>query len=103
MPPHWWSRLQMFPITTIYIRALDAVSVSCFTTPHSLNRLPSMSIPTRGAVDGRIRQTTMVTMMGKSIFSSFDTERSCCIRILRSLSVVSSFIKGGWIIGTNAI
>ena len=37
------------------IRALAAVSVSCFTTPHSLNRLPSMSIPTSGAVVGRIR------------------------------------------------
>ena len=52
-------------ITTIYIRALDAVSVSCFTTAALLNRLPSMSIPTRGAVDGRIRQTTMVDNDGE--------------------------------------
>ena len=44
----------------MYINALDAVSVSCFTTPDSLNRLPSISIPTRGAVVGRIIHTTMV-------------------------------------------
>ena len=37
-------------ITTMYIIALEAVSVSCFTTPLSRNRLPSISIPTRGAV-----------------------------------------------------
>ena len=30
-------------ITTMYIRALDAVSVNCLTTPDSLNRLPSIS------------------------------------------------------------
>ena len=60
-------------ITTIYIRALLAVSASCFTTPLSRNRLPNISIPTRGAVDGRIRHTTMVTMMGNRIFSSLDT------------------------------
>ena len=40
-------------ITTIYIRALDAVSESCFTTPDSLKRLPSISIPTNGAVVGK--------------------------------------------------
>ena len=63
-------------ITTIYIRALEAVSVSCFTTPHSLNRLPSMSIPTSGAVVGRIRQTTIVITIGNRIFSSLETGRS---------------------------
>ena len=87
----------------MYIRALDAVSASCFTTPLSRNRFPNISIPTNGAVDGRIRQTTIVTMIGNKIFSSLDTERSCSILILRSLSVVSSFINGGWIIGTRAI
>ena len=90
-------------ITTIYIRALLAVSASCFTTPLSRNRLPNISIPTRGAVDGRIRHTTMVTMMGNRIFSSLDTGRSCSILILRSFSVVRSFINGGWMIGTSAM
>ncbi len=90
-------------ITTIYISALEAVSASCFTTPDSLKRLPSISIPTRGAVVGNIRQTTIVTIIGKSIFSNLDTGRNCSILILRSSSVVKSFIIGGWIIGTSDI
>ena len=82
---------------------MEAVSASCFTTPDSLKRLPSISIPTSGAVVGRIRQTTIVTIIGKSIFSSLDTGRNCSILILRSSSVVKSFIIGGWIIGTSDI
>ena len=87
----------------MYIMALEAVSWSCFTTPHSRNRLPSISIPTSGAVDGRIMQTTMVITIGNRIFSSLDTERSCSILILRSFSVVRSFMTGGWMIGTSDI
>ena len=90
-------------ITTIYISALDAVSISCLTTPDSLNRLPNISIPTRGAVVGRIMQTTMVTTIGKRIFSSLDTGRSWPILIFLSFSVVSNFIIGGWIMGTSDI
>ena len=90
-------------MTTMYIMALEAVSASCPTTPDSLNRLPSISIPTRGAVEGRIRHTTIVTMMGNRIFSSLETGRSCSILILRSLSVVSNFMIGGWIMGTRAM
>ena len=63
-------------MTTIYISALDAVSVSCLTTPDSLNRLPNINIPTSGAVVGKIRQTTIVTMIGNRIFSSLETGRS---------------------------
>ena len=63
-------------ITTMYIRALEAVSVSCLTTPHSLNRLPSINIPTSGAVVGRITHTTIVTITGKRILSSLETGRS---------------------------
>ena len=88
-------------ITTIYIRALEAVSVSCLTTPDSRNRFPSISIPTRGAVVGRIRHTTMVTITGNRILSSLDTGRSCPILIFRSFSVVNSFMIGGWIMGTS--
>ena len=90
-------------ITTMYINALEAVSESCLTTPDSLNRLPSISIPTNGAVVGRIVHTTIVTIIGNKILSNFDTGRSCSILILRSFSVVRSFIIGGWIIGTNDI
>ncbi len=82
-------------ITTMYISALDAVSVSCLTTPDSLNRLPSISIPTKGAVVGRIKQTTIVTTIGKRIFSNLETGRSCAILIFLSFSVVNSFIIGG--------
>ena len=57
----------------MYIRALDAVSVSWLTTPDSLKRLPSISIPTRGAVVGRIKHTMIVTTIGNKIFSSLDT------------------------------
>ena len=71
-------------ITTIYISALEAVSVSCLTTPDSLNKLPSISIPTSGAVVGRISTTTIVTTIGKRIFSSLDTGLNCSI--LTSLS-----------------
>ena len=79
----------------MYIKALEAVSASCPTTPDSLNRLPSISMPTRGAVVGRIIHTTMVTIIGNRIFSSLETGRSCSILILRSFSVVSSFMIGG--------
>ncbi len=87
----------------MYIRALEAVSASCLTTPHSLKRFPNISIPTSGAVVGRIITTTIVTIIGKRIFSSFETGLSCSILILRSFSVVRSFIIGGWIIGTSDI
>ena len=82
-------------ITTIYINALDAVSVNCLTTPDSRNRLPSINIPTSGAVVGRMTQTTIVTIIGKRIFSSLDTGLNCSILTLRSFSVVSNFIIGG--------
>ena len=41
------------------------------------------------------RQTTIVTMIGNRIRSSFVTGRSCSILIFRSFSVVRSFIIGG--------
>ena len=90
-------------ITTIYISALDAVSVSCLTTPDSRKRFPSINIPTNGAVVGRITHTTIVTMIGNRILSSLDTGLNCSILILRSFSVVRSFMIGGWITGTKAM
>ena len=82
-------------ITTIYINALDAVSASCFTTPDSLNRLPSISIPTNGAVLGSKRHTTTVTTIGNKILSSLETGRSCSILISLSFFVVRSLMIGG--------
>ena len=40
-------------ITTIYISALEAVSVSCLTTPDSLNRLPS-AVPMAARVSQKV-------------------------------------------------
>ena len=60
-------------ITTMYMSAFDAVSVSCLTTPDSRKRLPNISIPIRGAVVGRTIDTTIVMIIGKRIFSSFVT------------------------------
>ena len=56
-------------ITRMFIRAFPAVSASLPVLPHSLNRLPSISIPTSGAADGRSRTTTVVTAIGNRIFS----------------------------------
>ena len=87
----------------MYISALEAVSASCLTTPLSLKRLPNMSIPTSGAVVGRISTTTTVTTIGKRIFSSLETGLNCSILTSLSFLVVKSFIIGGWIIGTSDI
>ena len=56
-------------ITRMFIRAFYAVSESLAVLPHSLNRLPSISIPTSGAADGRSNTTTTVTAIGNRIFS----------------------------------
>ena len=50
-----------------------------------------------------MRPTTKVTTMGNRIFSVWDTGRRAVILILRSLSVVNSFMKGGWIMGIKAM
>ena len=41
--------------------------------------------------------------MGNRIFSVRLTLRGASITILRSLSVVSSFMMGGWMTGTSAM
>ena len=82
-------------ITTMYISALLAVSCNCLTTPDSLNKLPNISIPTNGAVVGKIITTTIVTTIGNKIFSNCETCLSCSILISRSFLVVNNFIIGG--------
>ena len=72
-------------------------------TPHSRNRLPSISIPSRGAVSGISRTTKMVTAMGKMIFSALETVRSWVILTWRISLVVRAFISGGWIMGIRAM
>ena len=53
--------------------------------------------------DGNNNDTKAVTTIGKIIFSFFDTLRSCVMTISRSFLVVSAFMIGGWITGTNAM
>ena len=73
------------------------------TTPDSFIRFPSISIPIRGTAEGIRSVTTIVTAIGNKIFSPLLTSLSCTIFICLSLFVVSNFIIGGCIIGTNAI
>ena len=90
-------------MVTMFIIAFWTVSDRRSVTPHSRNRLPSIRQPIRGAVDGSSRMTKMVTMIGKRIFSLFETGRACTILIWRSFSEVRSFIIGGWISGISAM
>ena len=90
-------------MVTMFIRVFCAVSDSRSVTPVSLKRLPSIRQPISGAVSGSSSATKIVTTMGKMIFSALDTERVCSIFTSRIFLVVSSFIKGGWIMGINAI
>ena len=85
------------------IKAFCIVSESLSTTPHSLHKLPNVKAPIRGQASGRNIIQSPNTTSGKTIFSRFETSRSCFISILRSASVVKSFIIGGWITGTRAI
>ena len=87
----------------MFISSLPAVFWIRSTTPHSFIRLPSISIPTRTAASGTMRETMMVTMMGKMILSVLVTARSCFITTVRSFLEVRAFMIGGWITGTRAM
>ena len=82
-----------------FCRVLDKRSA----TPDSFTKLPKVSAPINGAAEGSSKAHISRITSGNKIFSRLDTGRSCCMRILRSSWVVSSFIMGGWIIGTNAM
>ncbi len=78
-------------------------SANFSVTPDTLIKLPNINIPIRAVVDGNIKITSKVTMIGNNIFSSCDTGRNCCILIIRSSFDVRARIIGGCIIGTNDI
>ena len=90
-------------MVTILMSSLAAVLDRRSTTPHSLNRLPNISIPTSGVADGSSRAQIISTESGKTIFSIWRTGRSCFISISRSALVVSRRMIGGWIMGTSAM
>ena len=60
-------------------------------------------MPISGAASGSRKAQSSVIRSGKQIFSSLPTVRSWLILILRSFSVVQSFMIGGWMIGTSAM
>ena len=88
---------------TMFISAFCAVSLKRSVTPHSRKRLPNIRLPRSGATDGKSKDTTMVTRMGKIIFSFLLTLRVACITVIRSFLVVSNFINGGCKSGISAI
>ena len=60
----------------MFISAFCTVSESLSVTPVSRKRLPSISQPISGAVEGRSRMTKVLTTTGKIIFSVFETSRA---------------------------
>ena len=53
--------------------ALLATSLRRLVTPHSFNRLPKKSIPSRGRPEGTMKAQKSRPTMGKVIFSSLET------------------------------
>ena len=90
-------------IVTMLMSAFCIVSLRRSTTPLSLAMLPNMSAPMSGTALGSSRPQRITTTSGKTTFSIFFTGRSCFMCILRSFSVVQSFISGGWMTGTSAM
>ena len=88
----------------IFENVVCAVSERDFKAPHSLKRLPNISIPTRERESGAIKPEIIVTIMGNKI-------RINCgicfalyfIRIKRSFFVVHILITAGCTMGTSAI
>ena len=87
-------------IVTIFMSSFWAALVNLFTTPDSLKRLPIMNMAISGAIGGTMRQIISVAARGKRILSDRETGRSWCMIMVRSFLVVSSFIIGGWMMGT---
>ena len=86
------------------ISAVAAVLPNLSVTPDIANRFPTINMPIRGADIGTSSITITEAIMGNIIFSCDETSRSCgFMYIARSFLVVSNFIIGGWIMGTNAI
>ena len=83
--------------------AFEPVLASRPVTPDSFSRLPKNSMPSSGRPPGASSAVTSSPMIGKTIFSKRDTLRPGFIRISRSSRVVSSFMIGGWMIGTIAM
>ena len=88
---------------TMFISAFCAVSLRRSVTPHSLSKLPNIRLPRSGATDGKSKDTTIVTRIGKITFSFLLTGRVACMTVIRSFFVVSIFMNGGCRSGISAI
>ena len=90
-------------IRQLILRFTPTVLLSRSVTPHSRSRLPNVSIPIRGAAEGRNSRQSNRTVSGNMTFSSLLTGRSCDMTTSRSAWVVSARMIGGWMMGTSAM
>ena len=90
-------------IVTTFISSFCAALLKRSQTPHSRRKLPSISIATSAETSGTSNMQNIVTTSANISFSKRETFLRLFILILRSFSVVSQRIIGGWIIGTSAI
>ena len=90
-------------IVTIFIKEFCATSLNLSTTKDYFIRLPKQSIPNRGAALGSNKPTNKNSIIGKIIFSFWDTLLNWTIWIVLSESEVKAFIIGGCINGTSAM
>jgi hypothetical protein len=66
-------------IVTTFINPFCAASDNLPTTPDSLNKFQSISMPIKDATDGSINITIIATTIGKIIFSMGLTYLNCPI------------------------
>ena len=90
-------------ITTMSLSDVEAVLARRSVFPLSFSRLPKNSMPSRGSPEGTMKVVMSRPMMGKSIFSVFDTFLPGFILITRSFFVVSRRMMNGCITGTSAM
>ena len=88
---------------TMFMVSFWAALLRRSQTPHSRMKLPSMSIPMSAETSGTSSMQNIVTISANISFSRRETLRRLFMRILRSASVVSARMMGGWIIGTSAM
>ena len=87
-------------IVTMSMSGLAAVSVSRFTTPLTLIRLPNMSMPMRGMTAGTIRAMMPPQMRGKRTSSVLEHFLTTFILMSLSFFDVIARMIGAWMMGT---
>ena len=90
-------------MVTMLMSSFCTVLLSRSVTPHSRKRLPSIKQAIRGSGRGHQQSHKDGHHDGEDDLLLLETSRRGFMTILRSSSVVSSFIMGGWITGTRAM